>query len=79
MNNNIDTWIDYKPAIAHNKIMIIDNRVVITGSFNFTKAAQNRNAENLLIIENHDLVKKYLANWVKRQQLSVATKKYLER
>ena len=51
-------------AIAHNKIMIIDQTVIITGSFNFTKAAEKNNAENLLVIKgNPDLVKKYLANF----------------
>ena len=49
INQRIPVWIDYKPAIAHNKIMIIDGIEVITGSFNFTKAAQNKNAENVLI------------------------------
>ena len=36
---------------------------VITGSFNFTKAAEERNAENLLIIKSEVLAKKYLDNW----------------
>jgi phosphatidylserine/phosphatidylglycerophosphate/cardiolipin synthase-like enzyme len=44
--------IDDKHAIAHNKIMLIDDRVVIAGSFNFTMAAENKNAENLLILED---------------------------
>jgi phosphatidylserine/phosphatidylglycerophosphate/cardiolipin synthase-like enzyme len=41
-NQKIPLWIDYKPAIAHNKVMIIDGHIVITGSFNFTKAAQKK-------------------------------------
>jgi len=36
----IHVWIDYRHAIAHNKIMIIDRRTLVTGSFNFTKAAE---------------------------------------
>ncbi len=39
MNHKIPVLIDDKHAIAHNKVMIIDNNTVITGSFNFTKAA----------------------------------------
>lgn len=46
----IPTFIDAKHAIAHNKIIIIDSGVVLTGSFNFTKAAEEHNAENLLVI-----------------------------
>jgi len=67
INNNISTWIDYKPAIAHNKVIIIDESEVITGSFNFTKSAQNKNAENVLIIKNPELAKLYLNNWYSRQ------------
>jgi phosphatidylserine/phosphatidylglycerophosphate/cardiolipin synthase-like enzyme len=51
-NMGIPVYIDDMHAIAHNKIMIIDNRVVITGSFNFTAAAEKRNAENLVIMED---------------------------
>jgi phosphatidylserine/phosphatidylglycerophosphate/cardiolipin synthase-like enzyme len=36
----IPTYIDAAHSIAHNKVMIIDKLVVITGSFNFTKAAE---------------------------------------
>lgn len=42
-------------TIAHNKVMVIDGRTVITGSFNFTKAAEESNAENLLVIDDADL------------------------
>lgn len=60
---NIPTLIDAAHAIAHNKIMIIDDQTVITGSFNFTRAAEERNAENLLIIQDKNLVNKYIDNW----------------
>ncbi len=43
-------FIDSEHAIAHNKVMVIDRETIITGSFNFSKAAEERNAENLLII-----------------------------
>jgi phosphatidylserine/phosphatidylglycerophosphate/cardiolipin synthase-like enzyme len=59
----VETFIDSKHAIAHNKVMVIDGYKVITGSFNFTKAAEERNAENLLIIEDESLAKKYAGNW----------------
>jgi phosphatidylserine/phosphatidylglycerophosphate/cardiolipin synthase-like enzyme len=59
----IPVWIDAKHAIAHNKVMVLDGRVVVTGSFNFTKAAEERNAENLLIIRDPALARLYTANW----------------
>ena len=53
MHAGVPTWIDSKHAIAHNKIILIDDSTTITGSFNFTKAAEESNAENLLIIKGH--------------------------
>jgi len=50
-NAGIPVFIDDKHRIAHNKIILIDEATIITGSFNFTKAAEESNAENLLIIE----------------------------
>jgi phosphatidylserine/phosphatidylglycerophosphate/cardiolipin synthase-like enzyme len=63
VNSGIPTRIDAAHAIAHNKIMIVDNEIVITGSFNFTKAAEDRNAENLLVIHNRELAARYTDNW----------------
>jgi phosphatidylserine/phosphatidylglycerophosphate/cardiolipin synthase-like enzyme len=70
-NMGIPVLIDDQHAIAHNKIMIIDNRVVITGSFNFSKAAEDKNAENLLILDDlPDLTRAYQQNF--QQHLSHA-------
>lgn len=63
-NAGISTFIDPKHAIAHNKIMIIDGGIVITGSFNFTKAAESSNAENMLIIHGRKLAVRYTNNWI---------------
>ncbi len=62
-NAGIPTRIDAQHAIAHNKIMVIDGGTVITGSFNFTKAAEEHNAENLLVIRSRELADIYLRNW----------------
>jgi phosphatidylserine/phosphatidylglycerophosphate/cardiolipin synthase-like enzyme len=62
-NSGISVLLDGKHAIAHNKIMIIDSEVVITGSFNFTNQAEHHNAENLLVIHDQGLAARYLANW----------------
>ena len=59
----INTFIDAKHAIAHNKIMVIDGKTILTGSFNFTKAAEMNNAENLLVIQDAALAAKYTTNW----------------
>lgn len=62
-NYSVPTWIDAAHAIAHNKVMVIDGQTVLTGSFNFTKAAEESNAENLLVISDAALAAKYQANW----------------
>lgn len=59
----IPTYIDSVHAIAHNKIIIIDREVIITGSFNFTRSAEEKNAENLLIIKSKELANSYIENW----------------
>jgi phosphatidylserine/phosphatidylglycerophosphate/cardiolipin synthase-like enzyme len=59
----IQTFIDARHAIAHNKIMVIDEKVTLTGSFNFTKAAEEKNAENLVVIRSSELAAQYLENW----------------
>jgi len=55
--------IDSEHAIAHNKVMVIDGVTVITGSFNFTKAAEENNAENLLVIHDKALADRYMKKW----------------
>ena len=65
LHAGVPTWIDAKHAIAHNKIMVIDSHMVLTGSFNFTKAAELNNAENLLVIDDAALAKKYTDNFQK--------------
>ena len=69
----IPTYIDDNHAIAHNKIIIIDKQVLVTGSFNFTKSAEERNAENLLILKgNKSLLDRYIQNFNKHQKHSEA-------
>jgi len=63
LNQGIPTKIDAAHGKNHNKIIIIDGETVITGSFNFTRAAEEKNAENLLIIRDKALAGKYVQNW----------------
>lgn len=68
----IPTFIDAKHAIAHNKIMIIDGKTVLSGSFNFSKAAEESNAENLLVIQDPQMARKYTDNWNSHRKHSEA-------
>jgi phosphatidylserine/phosphatidylglycerophosphate/cardiolipin synthase-like enzyme len=59
----IDVRSDGKHAIQHNKVMLIDDDIVITGSYNFTKSAESRNAENIMIVRSSYAAKRYADNW----------------
>jgi phosphatidylserine/phosphatidylglycerophosphate/cardiolipin synthase-like enzyme len=69
-NQGAPTLIDARHAISHNKVMVIDGETVITGSFNFTKAAQEKNAENMLVIRGQVLAAQYTQNWESHRQHS---------
>ena len=65
-NEGIPTRINYEYAIMHDKFMVVDDVTVETGSFNYTKAAEQHNAENVIILHNHpDIAKSYLKQWQK--------------
>ena len=62
-NQGIPLLIDAQHAIMHNKVMLIDGGTIITGSANFSRSAEVRNAENILILKGFpDVFEKYLAN-----------------
>ncbi|MFZ5819137.1 MAG: phospholipase D-like domain-containing protein [Chloroflexota bacterium] len=48
----LDVRSDGNARLMHHKVMIIDEEIVITGSYNFTNSAETRNDENLVIIYN---------------------------
>ncbi len=64
--NGIPVFIDSAAGLAHNKVIIFDGHSLLTGSFNFTNAANTRNAENVLMIQSPDLARIYKSNWEKR-------------
>ena len=45
--------IDENHALAHSKVIVVDDRTVVTGSFNFTHQAEMENAENVVVIQGH--------------------------
>lgn len=64
----VPVLLDAQHASAHNKVMVIDagsaGCAVITGSYNFTHAAQFRNAENVVILKgNPPLCAAFRKNW----------------
>lgn len=64
----VPVWLDGEHQSAHNKVMVIDSgrpdALIVTGSYNFTRAAQHKNAENVVFIGgNEALVRAYADNW----------------
>jgi len=66
----IPTFIDRVPRIAHNKVMVIDEEIVLTGSFNWSVSAERYNAENLIALRSPVLAAYYGANFERRRAAS---------
>jgi phosphatidylserine/phosphatidylglycerophosphate/cardiolipin synthase-like enzyme len=54
---------DKHPGLMHNKFAVIDGNLVITGSYNWTDGATNKNDENMLIISSPEIAQKYDAEF----------------
>jgi len=64
----VEVWLDGNFQAAHNKVIVIDaelpHATTITGSYNFTIAAQRSNAENVVVLRDHPAVARaYRENW----------------
>ena len=59
----VNVRLDTNPNQMHDKVMIIDSQIVVTGSFNYTYSAENYNDENLLVIYNPQIAELYLAEF----------------
>lgn len=51
---------DGNPNFMHNKVIIVDERFVITGSLNFSTSAEESNDENVIILDNPDIASLYM-------------------
>ena len=56
----VDVLEDSNCYILHHKVIVIDERTVITGSYNFTSSAEKDNDENLVIVDDPNLARAYL-------------------
>ena len=57
---NIPVRLDGNRYTMHHKVIIIDDHIVITGSFNLSKNANTRNDENIIIIGSKEIALKYI-------------------
>jgi len=51
---------DGNPGLMHHKVFIIDNQIVVMGSYNFTASAEKSNDENLIVINNSGIAAQYM-------------------
>ena len=63
VSNGLDVRLDGNPDRMHHKVIVLDGRVVITGSYNFSASAEERNDENTLVIHSPEIAAKYLAEF----------------
>jgi phosphatidylserine/phosphatidylglycerophosphate/cardiolipin synthase-like enzyme len=66
----IPIWIDDRARVAHEKALIIDRRVTIMGSYNFSAGAA-RNSEDLNVVTSSEVAETYALHWQARQAASV--------
>ena len=71
VSSGVPVFVDYSPAIAHSKVMIVDGHLVVGGSFNYSAAADSRNAENVTFLDSPVVAGWFLANWQSRRDVSV--------
>jgi phosphatidylserine/phosphatidylglycerophosphate/cardiolipin synthase-like enzyme len=64
-SSGLDIRLDGNPDSMHHKVIIIDDRIVITGSYNFSANAEKNNDENVLVINNLDIARYYLQEFAK--------------
>jgi phosphatidylserine/phosphatidylglycerophosphate/cardiolipin synthase-like enzyme len=57
---------DGNPGTFHHKVFVIDDKIVVTGSFNFSSNADESNDENVVIITNSDVAAQYLQEFERR-------------
>jgi phosphatidylserine/phosphatidylglycerophosphate/cardiolipin synthase-like enzyme len=69
-NAGASVYMDGKHGLAHSHVMVIDRGTVLTGSYSFTKAAEEQNAEDLIVIRSQPLAELYRENWERHRSHS---------
>lgn len=59
----LNVLLDANDDLMHHKVLIIDESIVVTGSYNFSASAETRNDENVIIIYNRDVASAFLSEF----------------
>lgn len=66
----LKVFVDGNEGQMHHKTLIIDERIVITGSYNFSRSAETRNDENLIVIYNPEIADFYMEEFTRMYALA---------
>ncbi|MFV1859880.1 MAG: phospholipase D-like domain-containing protein [Anaerolineales bacterium] len=67
--SGLDIMLDGNPRKMHHKVIIVDGSIVITGSYNFSRNAEEKNDENVLIIYSPELAEQYLIEFSRLREM----------
>jgi phosphatidylserine/phosphatidylglycerophosphate/cardiolipin synthase-like enzyme len=67
--SGIDIMLDGNPRKMHHKVIIVDESLVITGSYNFSRNAEEKNDENVLLIYSPELAEQYLLEFSRLREI----------
>ena len=56
---------DGNPSFLHDKVIVIDNSIVVTGSLNYSSNADDSNEENVVVLDNAEIAALYLQEFDK--------------
>jgi len=59
----IEVRLDGNPRSMHHKVIVLDDEVVVTGSYNFSNSAETKNDENILIIHSPEIAASYVSEF----------------
>lgn len=66
----LDVRIDGNDGLMHHKVFIVDGKIVVTGSYNFSRSAEEKNDENLIIIYNEKIAEQYMQEFERVYKLA---------
>jgi phosphatidylserine/phosphatidylglycerophosphate/cardiolipin synthase-like enzyme len=66
----VDVRLDGNPNLMHHKFMVIDGYIVVTGSYNWSSAAEDRNDENIVVILDRDVAQRFVQEFERVWQMA---------
>jgi phosphatidylserine/phosphatidylglycerophosphate/cardiolipin synthase-like enzyme len=66
----VDVRLDGNPNFMHHKFMVIDGYIVVTGSYNWSSAAEDRNDENIVVIIDRDVAQRFVQEFERVWQMA---------